>query len=107
MSGTPSEPAPPPTPAPPALVKSRGLLGTWLTIRSPVPGWQAVLLGTACVALVFGAWWFVTRGEPEERIVSPAILPSLGETLDSFHELWFDRALTRNTYISLRRVLLG
>jgi ABC-type nitrate/sulfonate/bicarbonate transport system permease component len=63
--------------------------------------------GIACVAMVLGLWWFVTRGEPEQRILSPAALPSPGETFRTFHTLWFDRALTRNTWASLRRVALG
>jgi ABC-type nitrate/sulfonate/bicarbonate transport system permease component len=57
--------------------------------------------------LGIGLWWFVTRGESEERILSYAILPSPGETVASFSSLWFDRALTRNLLATLRRVLLG
>jgi ABC-type nitrate/sulfonate/bicarbonate transport system permease component len=34
-------------------------------------------------------------------------LPSPAETVKDFHSLWFDRALTRNTLASLRRVALG
>jgi ABC-type nitrate/sulfonate/bicarbonate transport system permease component len=105
-------------PAPPPAAPRRGwlsrlagvpraVLGRWLTIRGAIPPWQAAFLGIVCVALCFFAWWYVTLGTPEERIVSPAILPSLGDTFESFRALWFDRALTRNTYISLRRVVLG
>src|ERR1700761_1178806 len=67
-----------------------------------------MLAGAICVALVFGLWLFLTWGaKPEDRLVSPAQLPSVGETLRSFHSLWFDRALTRNVFASLERVLLG
>ena len=40
-------------------------------------------------------------------MLSPSILPSPQETFGDFPSLWFDRALTRNTYASLRRVTLG
>jgi len=36
-----------------------------------------------------------------------SVLPSPAETFSSFHELWFDRALTRNTLVTLKRVTLG
>ena len=59
-------------------------------------------------AVCCGLWWFVTRGEPEERIISPSNgLPSPAETFASFHSLWFDRGLTRNLLTTLRRVVLG
>jgi len=57
--------------------------------------------------MVFGVWWFVTRGEAEMRIVGPFALPSPSETFDTFQELWFDRQLTRNTVTTLRRVAAG
>jgi NitT/TauT family transport system permease protein len=58
----------------------------------------------ACLAL----WWFVTRGEPEERIIPPSKgLSSPAETFASFRSLWFDRALTRNLLTTLRRLSLG
>ena len=67
-----------------------------------------VLAGALCLALIFGLWLFLTWGAiPEERIVSPAQLPSVSETAASFHSLWFDRALTRNVFASIQRVLMG
>ena len=78
-----------------------------LALRREVPRWQAVLLGLLCIAVCAAAWWLVTFGEPEERVLSPSILPSPAETFGSFPSLWFDRALTRNTYASLKRVALG
>jgi NitT/TauT family transport system permease protein len=79
-----------------------------LALRKEIPLWQAVLFGVLCMAVCFGVWWFVTRGEPSERIVPPSKgLPSPAETFDSFKSLWFDRELTRNTYASLKRVALG
>lgn len=76
-------------------------------LRCEQPLWQTIVFGIACLALCLGLWWFVTHGEPETRILSPAVLPSPGETFGTFHTLWFDRALTRNTLASLRRLSLG
>ncbi len=77
--------------------------------RRPVPHWIGILLGLACLAAVLGLWWFLTRGEPEERILKYSTLPSPAETFDKaqLEELWFDNALTRNLLASLRRVALG
>jgi NitT/TauT family transport system permease protein len=78
------------------------------TIRGSIPQWQAVLCGLLSVALCLGIWWFVTRGETsEDRIVPYYKLPSPAETFANFPELWFERALTRNTFASLKRVALG
>ena len=77
-------------------------------IRREIPLWEAVVLGLLCVLLVLGLWWFVTRGEtPEDRILEYHKLASPGETFATLRDLWFDRALTRNTLASLRRVALG
>lgn len=80
---------------------------TWFALRSAIPTWQAAVLGLLCIALVLGIWWFVTRGEAESRILAPHELPSPAETFRSFPSLWFERALTRNTLVTLRRVVLG
>jgi len=53
------------------------------------------------------AWVFVTLGAPEERVISPTILPSPAEVVASFPLLWFDRAVTRNLAVSFQRVVLG
>jgi NitT/TauT family transport system permease protein len=45
--------------------------------------------------------------EASERWYSPAVLPSPAEVWESFPSLWFDRALTRNAWATLRRVGLG
>ena len=89
----------------------RGLLRhvrAFFGLRKEIPLWQEVLFGLLFIALCFGLWWFVTRGEEEERIVpSSKGLPSPQETFASFPSLWFDRELTRNTLASLKRVVLG
>jgi ABC-type nitrate/sulfonate/bicarbonate transport system permease component len=80
----------------------------FLAIRKPAPRWQVLPLALLCIALVLGLWWFVTRGEgADQRILRPGVLPSPAETFGSFKSLWYDRALTRNTLASLRRVAWG
>ena len=80
----------------------------WFPIRGQVGTVASVLLGIACVLVVFGLWWFVTWGEnSEDRIVSAFALPSPAEARDSFHSLWFERALTRNIVVTLQRVAGG
>ena len=85
----------------------RSLLQRLFALRGSVPTWLHVVLGLLSIALVFLAWFLVTVGEPEFRVVSPTVLPSPAETFSSFEELWFDRALTRNLIVTLRRVILG
>jgi NitT/TauT family transport system permease protein len=80
----------------------------WLRLRGEIHPVAAVLLSLACILVCLGLWWYVTRGEiSEERLVSQASLPSPGETFASFKTLWFERALTRNLAVTLKRVSLG
>jgi NitT/TauT family transport system permease protein len=66
------------------------------------------VLGVVPIAVLLLAWFAVTAGRiPEERLISPTILPSPVEVVRSFPSLWFDRALTRNLAISFTRVLAG
>ncbi|MFO0788209.1 MAG: ABC transporter permease [Pirellulales bacterium] len=85
--------------------KSGGLL----TFRRPIPQWASLLLGVLCLAIVLGIWWFLTRGEHEERIIGHNSLPSPAETFnrEQLSDLWFTNTLTRNLFVSLRRVVLG
>ncbi len=94
-----SEPKPLPKPA----VRRR-----WFGLRQPTKLWLSLVLGAAMILMVAGIWWILTAGEKgEDRILSPTILPSIGETFGSFHELWFDRALTRNIWATISRVMMG
>ena len=111
--------APGPTPAPaepdpaaPTTSRRRGWFdrgaGLFLGLREQAPRWQALLMGLLGIGACFALWWFVTRGEPEERIIPPSKgLTSPWETFSSFHSLWFDRGLTRNLLTTLRRVVSG
>jgi len=91
---------------PPAVPPSRPQ--RLFALRGEVPIWQALLLGTCCLAVCGGVWWGLTAGEiAEERLLGPAVLPSPAETFADFDSLWFEHALTRNTLVSLKRVVLG
>src|SRR5688572_32402534 len=61
--------------------------GGIFALRRPIPQWVGILLGIICIVTVLGIWWFLTRGVPEERILSYRSLPSPAETLnrDQFH----------------------
>jgi ABC-type nitrate/sulfonate/bicarbonate transport system permease component len=85
----------------------RRMLGDLFAIRKPAPLWQIAFFSLLCIVVCFGIWWFLTRGVPEERIISLTVLPSPAETFDSFQSLWFDRGLTRNLLVTLKRLTLG
>lgn len=79
-----------------------------LGLREKAARWQVVLMALLGVGACFALWWYVTLGDPEERILPPSKgLSSPWETFSSFHSLWFDRGLTRNILTTLRRVGLG
>jgi ABC-type nitrate/sulfonate/bicarbonate transport system permease component len=98
-------------PAPPALEtpKAGRAVGLRFALRAELPTWQWLLMGALGLGACFALWWFVTWGDPpEERIISPSRgLSSPAETFREFHSLWFDRALTRNLLVTLRRLGLG
>lgn len=87
-----------------AVVPARGRFAPLRGEISPV---QAFLMGLLCIALCGGLWWWLTRGDAEQRLLSPTVLPSPAETFADFPRLWFDLALTRNLAVSLRRVVFG
>lgn len=100
----PEQPSSPPEPAPTREHARR----PWLRLRGELHPVLAVVLSVACIAVCWGLWWYVTRGDtPEQRIVNRASLPSPSETFATFKSLWFDRALTRNVAVTLKRVSLG
>ncbi len=95
----------PAEPVAPAHVQHRR--STFFSLRTEIPRWQAIALGGLCIVACAGLWWGITRGDPEDRLLGPNILPSPETTFGDFRSLWFERALTRNAYASLRRVTLG
>src|SRR5213594_322691 len=79
--------------------------------RLHVRGKLAYSKGLGLTALFIGVilvvWWFLTRGEPGERIVQALILPSPMEVLRAFGPLHFERGLVRSTLTSWLRVTTG
>ncbi len=79
----------------------------WSTIRDRPSQSERLIAGTFCVLLMLLVWYLLTMGDPEKRVISPFLLPSLGEMLGSVKSLWFERALMRSTLWSVGRVLGG
>lgn len=80
----------------------------WFKLRQPISMMLSIVLGVVSIALIFCLWWYLTRGEfSEERIVNATTLPSPAETFGEFKELWFERGLSRNTWVTIRRVAIG
>lgn len=66
------------------------------------------LVGAGALALVVLIWWLATAGGgPEDRLISPVILPSPAEVARSFPALFKERALLQSIAATLRRVLIG
>lgn len=60
------------------------------------------------MGVVIAFWFLATLGSvPEQRFVSPVILPSPMEVARSFGPLWYDRGLLDSIIATLRRVLAG
>jgi NitT/TauT family transport system permease protein len=64
-------------------------------------------LGLGSVLLIVGLWWAVTFGSPEDRFVSPVILPSPVDVVTSFPTLLRERALIQSVAATLTRVFIG
>jgi len=126
------KPAPAKAPAPKAEAKAEakteaasgqpgagsGLLAPFRTfwrnffvIRNEPSIWGRLFMATVCIGLIFLAWWLATRPwwgpNGDERAVDAITLGSPEEVFGSFGSLWFDRALMRNLFASLVRVLEG
>ena len=81
---------------------------TRFALRIAPPRSTRRLVGAGAVALVVLLWWIATLGAgPENRLVSPVILPSPSEVIRSFPSLLRDRALLQSIAATLRRVLVG
>ena len=76
-------------------------------LRGEIKPLHAAVLSGICIVLCLAAWWHVTSGEAEERIVNATVLPSPVETISTFKSLWFERAFTRNLLVTLKRVTFG
>ena len=102
-----------PDSAPPVVAPPRPL-------RGDLPTATALLWGATCIGAVLAVWFVATvpgmrpsaesdggPPGPETRLVSPAMLPSPGETLAAVPRVFGERRLVRNTLVTLGRVCLG
>lgn len=87
-----------PTPAPAAPARP---------LRGHAPAAAGLFWGMTAIACVLALWFLATAGEPEGRFISPAMLPSPGETLAKVPAVFGERRLVANTLVTLGRVCLG
>lgn len=79
-----------------------------LRVRREVATAQAVLLTAGFCLLTLLFWWLATRGErPEDRWLTPLILPGPGEVIQAFPRLHLEQALVRSAFTSFMRVTAG
>src|SRR5215472_2951367 len=78
-----------------------------LRVRSELSYSRMIGLTTTFVVIILAVWWFLTRGEPGQRIVQPLILPNPIEVLKSFGPLHFEQGLVRSALYSWLRVTAG
>ena len=78
-----------------------------LRVESDLRLTRALGLTALFAGLLLVVWWFITRGEPGDRMVQPLILPSPLEVLQSFKPLHFERGLVRSALYSWLRVTGG
>jgi ABC-type nitrate/sulfonate/bicarbonate transport system permease component len=76
-------------------------------LRGEAAAATAFLWGVTCVACVAALWFVATAGEAETRFISPAMLPSPGETAAKVPAVFGERRLVANTLVTLGRVCFG
>jgi NitT/TauT family transport system permease protein len=89
-----------------ALLTAAVRLGR-LSVRGDLPYAKALGLTLFFVGAVLAVWWFVTRGEPGQRLVQQLILPAPAEVLGAFGPLHFEQGLVRSILTSWMRVTGG
>jgi NitT/TauT family transport system permease protein len=67
----------------------------------------SILLGAVPIAALIGIWWYLTRGQVEQRVISPLTLPSPGEVLGAIGSLIGSGNLPQAILASFRRVAVG
>ena len=80
---------------------------TRLHVRAEFAPTRALGLTALFIGVVLVVWWFLTRGEPGERIVQPLILPAPMEVLRAYGPLHFEQGLVRSIVSSWLRVTAG
>ncbi len=79
-----------------------------LALRLSPPPATRRIIGVGAIGAVVLFWWLSTLGtRPEDRLISPVILPSPAEVVRSFPSLLNDRALIQSIAATLKRVLIG
>jgi NitT/TauT family transport system permease protein len=80
---------------------------TGLRVRGELPYARMIGLTVLFIGVVLAAWWLVTRGELEKRMVQSLILPSPMEVLSAFKPLHLEQGLVRSAFNSWLRVTAG
>jgi NitT/TauT family transport system permease protein len=78
-----------------------------LHVRGALPDSKALGLTVLFIGVILAVWWFLTRGEPADRIVQPLILPNPVEVLKAFAPLHLEQGLVRSVLTSWLRVTAG
>jgi NitT/TauT family transport system permease protein len=78
-----------------------------LHVRGRLDYTRGLGLTAIFVFCLLTVWWFVTRGEPGNRIVQPLILPSPLEVLKAFKPLHTQQGLVLSAFSSWLRVTAG
>jgi NitT/TauT family transport system permease protein len=78
-----------------------------LRVHADMPYAQMLAFTGGFIALVLAAWWIVTRGDVDHRMVQSLILPSPTEVLQSFRPLHVEQGLVRSAFHSWLRVTAG
>jgi NitT/TauT family transport system permease protein len=78
-----------------------------LRVRAGLSYPQMLGLTAAFIGIVLTAWWVVTCGDVDHRMVQSLILPSPMEVLSSFKPLHLEQGLVRSAFQSWLRVTLG
>ena len=75
-----------------------------LGVRKEIGREQELALTIGFVGLVLCAWWAITRGDYNQRLVNSTILPSPLEVIKAFGPLHFEQALVRTALTSVERI---
>lgn len=78
-----------------------------LRVRARMDYTRSLGLSGLFILILLAVWWFITRGNPGDRIVEPLILPSPLEVLQAFKPLHFEQGLIRSAVSSWLRVTTG
>jgi NitT/TauT family transport system permease protein len=78
----------------------------WRTLRADPPAHLRIAFGAATVGLIVFVWWFLTRGEATEAIISPGRLPSPGGVFGSTGKL-VENDLEMHIWATMKRILTG